>query len=600
MSASKGAAGPVLAPGLEVSAHTGSSLYRQVCRLLAVSFKCKFALVGRVGASNPGEIEVLAACMDGEAIPPFSYAIANTPCARTLEEGSASFVSGLGGTFPDSAELSEHGLESYAGQRVADRSGRVRGLVAVSDVRPLEASERVLALLEVFAQRVGAEFDREDVVAELERDRSYQAFLARMTEALLGVAPYRAERDAAADAPSGRHAIIDGGEFLPVLEMVAARFDAERVALYGVDAPSASTRRLAVWTRSGILPERLVKADPGRRDEAIDYMILGRGGEPTLYRANDPELPDPVRDMVALLGIPSCLVVPAAYETAASGDRWLGALVVGGSDVGRTFDAAELAELSTVARVLASAALRTEAERERERYARRLHEASVEMSITEERARMRIESELHDDVVQNLAALKILLSRARRGVGDADAAARLSEALELTEDTIAKTREIIAEDTPLVLRELGLFKAIEWLTRRAGTAAGLKVDCTIDSGALALPIDDATGILVFQTLRELVTNVRKHARANRLDVRCTAVAGAFELTVEDDGIGIGAGRPVRDPVRSIAERGHGFGLFSLRNRIEYFGGTFELGTRSGGGTRVVARIPATRTRPRPV
>lgn len=579
--------------GLEASAHTGKTLYRHVCRLLAASFGCRGVWIGTVEGPDAPELDVVAACDHGTAVESFPLSLAGSPCEPVLRDGQLVVPAGVHEQFPAAPQHQLRGSEAYAGRAIVDNGGRVRGLIALSDDRPFDDPEAVARLLEVFARRIGAEFVRDDDLAEIEHDRVFQRFLAEVSETLLaidGAASALVEREPCAP---GRHEIVDLTEFERVLAKTAERYQADRVALYKADNLAKSTCRLGVWTRSGRLPETAPVAPSVDRESVIELMLSARDGAPVHYREDDATLPASVRRFIAALGIPSCLVVPAAYETPSASDRWVGALVIGGPDPGRVFESFELAELGTLARIFAMAALRTEAEAGRERYSRLLREASVEMSITEERARLRMEAELHDDLAQDLAALKIELEKVRKDPAAKISREGLARAIDLTDTAIVKTREIITSETPVMLRELGLFRAIEWLTQRTASAAGLESDCRIATAVLTLPLDEPCRIMVFQVLRELLNNVRKHADASRLEVSCDAEEGWLVLSVADDGVGIGAMLPPGvDPMQVLSGRTRGFGLFSLKHRIGYFGGTMTVDSSADAGMRVEVRVPA--------
>ena len=307
---------------LEASAHTGSSLYRHVCRLLAASFQCRGVWVGRVEGPSATELSVLAACEQGVAIESFPLRLVGTPCEAVLRDGDLFVHQGLRDRYPEAPQHRLRGSETYAGRAIVDRLDRVRGLIALSDDRPFDDPEAVARLLRVFARRIGAEFDRDDGLAGLEHDREFQRFLAGITEALLAI-------DGAASALVGRepcapegHEIVDAADFRAVLAKTAERYRADRVALYKADNLAKSTCRLGVWTRSGRLPEQAAGIQDSDRASVVEFMLSTRSGAPVQYRQNDATLPAAVREFLEALAIPSCLVVPAAYETPSASDRW--------------------------------------------------------------------------------------------------------------------------------------------------------------------------------------------------------------------------------------------------------------------------------------
>jgi signal transduction histidine kinase len=191
-----------------------------------------------------------------------------------------------------------------------------------------------------------------------------------------------------------------------------------------------------------------------------------------------------------------------------------------------------------------------------------------------EQARGRWARELHDETLQGLVGLRMLLSSARRSGSSEE----LGDAIDHTKREIVNLRALIAELRPAALDELGLAPAIETLASRSGGASGLSVTTRVslgDSGRLA-PETEST---VYRVVQEALTNVAKHADASHVHVGVERVNGTVEVVVEDDGQGF-------DP----AAVGDGLGLIGMRERVELTGGRLEI--RCGPGTRVEAKLPA--------
>jgi signal transduction histidine kinase len=191
-----------------------------------------------------------------------------------------------------------------------------------------------------------------------------------------------------------------------------------------------------------------------------------------------------------------------------------------------------------------------------------------------EQARGRWARELHDETLQGLVGLRMLLSSARRSGSSEE----LGDAIDHTKREIVNLRALIAELRPAALDELGLAPAIETLASRSGGASGLSVTTRVslgDPGRLA-PETEST---VYRVVQEALTNVAKHADASHVHVGVERVNGTVEVVVEDDGQGF-------DP----AAVGDGLGLIGMRERVELTGGRLEI--RCGPGTRVEAKLPA--------
>jgi len=200
---------------------------------------------------------------------------------------------------------------------------------------------------------------------------------------------------------------------------------------------------------------------------------------------------------------------------------------------------------------------------------------SMEASEAERRRWAR---ELHDETLQGLAALKVMLGGAAR----LDDPARMRDAMAAAGDQVGREidnlRAIITELRPAALDELGLVPALRTLAQRTAARVGLEMTVALpeEDGVRLAPEVETT---VYRVAQEALTNVAKHAGAARASLVLRSVPGALEVEVADDGDGF-------DPAAPTA----GFGLVGMRERVALAGGTFafEVG---GGWTRMRARIP---------
>ncbi|WP_028060598.1 GAF domain-containing sensor histidine kinase [Candidatus Solirubrobacter pratensis] len=209
---------------------------------------------------------------------------------------------------------------------------------------------------------------------------------------------------------------------------------------------------------------------------------------------------------------------------------------------------------------------------------------SIEASEAERRRWAR---ELHDDTLQHLAGLRVLLSGARRS-GDPDRITfAIGEAIELLTDGIASLRALITDLRPAALDELGTKAALETLAARVAEQSGLEVELDVrlafDSGEAAARHLTEIESTTYRLVQEGLTNVVKHADATRVEIRVFDVADAVEIMLRDDGRGF---EPHAD--------GGGFGLIGMRERVALVQGTLEVESAPGEGTTLRARIPARR------
>ena len=212
-------------------------------------------------------------------------------------------------------------------------------------------------------------------------------------------------------------------------------------------------------------------------------------------------------------------------------------------------------------------------------YQDQLRVLAAELSLAEDRERRRIAAALHDGMQQNLFALRSKLSLLQRSL-KGRLRAQTDDLLEVMGRTMEEARSLTLEVCPPVLYEVGLAAALNWLTARFQADSG--ISCRLEHRGAAELAVDVRGI-IFQHVRELLANVRKHAHATEVVVRVGRDGRLMRICVEDDGDGF-------EP-DSLNERGDSFGLFNIRERLTYLGGGLEVHSRPGSGCRVCMAVP---------
>jgi signal transduction histidine kinase len=219
--------------------------------------------------------------------------------------------------------------------------------------------------------------------------------------------------------------------------------------------------------------------------------------------------------------------------------------------------------------------------------ARAVAEDRLRQSIeASEQERRRWARELHDDTLQGLGGLRVLLSSARRGGGETLESA-VDQAIAELGSQIDNLRTLIAELRPAALDEIGLQPAIESLAERTEAVHGLRVSTDID---LTHETQDASRRLspelettVYRVVQEALTNAVKHGDARSAEVSISDRGGNLETRVSDDGVGF-------DPKASA----DGFGMAGMRERVELVGGELEVSSSPGKGTTIRAVLPVAR------
>lgn len=204
-----------------------------------------------------------------------------------------------------------------------------------------------------------------------------------------------------------------------------------------------------------------------------------------------------------------------------------------------------------------------------------------------ERERRRWARELHDETLQELGALKMMLELAIRG-GDPELALKtISEAVEHVARGIDNLKGLITDLRPAALDELGLGAALDVLMDRVTVTSGLEIDARVElayeTGRVATRLPDGLEDTIYRLVQEAVNNVVKHADADRIRVEVREREGWITVLVEDDGKGFEPG-----------VGGRGFGLVGMRERVGGADGRLEIAARTGQGTTVQAELPVRR------
>jgi len=203
----------------------------------------------------------------------------------------------------------------------------------------------------------------------------------------------------------------------------------------------------------------------------------------------------------------------------------------------------------------------------------------------QEDERRRLARELHDDTIQSLIALgqRVQLTRIKLADGQLTDAS-LAEIQGLNEQTITDLRRLTRDLRPLYLEDLGLVAALEMLARETGQETGIVVNFQQigEERRLTPEIEMA----LYRMAQEGLSNVARHAQAERVSLAMHFTANEITMTIEDDGQGF----LVPENPAEFAQSGH-FGLLGMHERAELIGARLEIHTRPGHGTRLVVMLP---------
>ena len=204
----------------------------------------------------------------------------------------------------------------------------------------------------------------------------------------------------------------------------------------------------------------------------------------------------------------------------------------------------------------------------------------------EEQERRRLAAELHDDTVQVLAACLVSLDHLEQTVETADRD-RISTVVTAARRTLAaatdRTRRLMFELRPTSLQQEGLAGALRDLADQVGEEAGLKVTVSVPEERYSYVVEE----IAYRTVREAIVNVRKHARAAKLEVNVSEADGRLCGRVADDGRGFEVAAALE---RSRRQRR--MGLDAMRARLQLASGGVDVRSAPGCGTVVSFELPA--------
>lgn len=225
---------------------------------------------------------------------------------------------------------------------------------------------------------------------------------------------------------------------------------------------------------------------------------------------------------------------------------------------------------------------RKKAERVVKHHQEKLRSLAADMAISEERARRRTAVDLHDGIGQNLAVARMKVGYLLANSDGANE--ELSQVRSLIDEALRGTRHIIADLSPSILYELGLFPALESLAERFELANDMT--CVVVESGEAWSPDYDTRIGMYRAVQEFLNNVARHARAQNVRISLQWTADDVEIEVSDDGVGFNV-----EQVMEFSPADSSFGLFSVRETIELLGGTLTVESSRGIGTRIRLCVP---------
>ena len=219
---------------------------------------------------------------------------------------------------------------------------------------------------------------------------------------------------------------------------------------------------------------------------------------------------------------------------------------------------------------------------ELEQRSNQLARLTSELTLAEQRERKRLAELLHDHLQQLLAGAKLHLEMLS-GEVPAEKFHVYQSAYDLVAESIETSRSLSAELSPPVLFQQGLAEALKWLARWMGRTH--KLDVQLQTEENFPTVREEIRVLLFQSVRELLFNVVKHAHTYSAQVGLQRVGDRIQIVIRDAGTGFDPDGPEK------IYDDKGFGLFTIRERLELLGGRFEIESMPESGTTVTLTAP---------
>jgi signal transduction histidine kinase len=217
----------------------------------------------------------------------------------------------------------------------------------------------------------------------------------------------------------------------------------------------------------------------------------------------------------------------------------------------------------------------------------RLSDMALELSMAEERERRRIATNLHDTIGQDLALTRINLGVLAKASLMAKESKILDNTREILNRAIKKVRNLTHLISPPILESAGLEAALKWLGIQMETDYALRVQFTDDLREKTVAREIQTEL--YFAARELLINITKHAKTENARISVSRENNTVIIRISDDGIGFAC-----DAMESNLIKENCFGIFNIRRRIIYLGGSFDIISAPGSGTSVTIGMPLKR------
>ncbi len=215
-------------------------------------------------------------------------------------------------------------------------------------------------------------------------------------------------------------------------------------------------------------------------------------------------------------------------------------------------------------------------------YHGQIQEMSSRILTAHEEERKRIARELHDDTAQAITSILVRLRLLEHAAESEDVLKNVEELRELTSGALDSVRRMAMDLRPASLDDLGLVPALQSYAEKFSKSTPVAVSLEVEGIGRRLPRD--VELVLYRVFQEALANVSRHAAAKSALVQLKRKRNEVTLVIKDDGAGF-------DADELSPTRGAGLGLFGIRERLTLVGGSVEVESKKGEGTRIEARVP---------
>jgi signal transduction histidine kinase len=271
-----------------------------------------------------------------------------------------------------------------------------------------------------------------------------------------------------------------------------------------------------------------------------------------------------------------------------SGKKVLAILTVGELSRFRNYTGEEIKFLQAISNQTALAIENLQLMEQAKNQAKNLKALSSQILEIQEKERKKIALDLHDEISQNLAAIRLNLESALKLLekDPKESQKKLAQTEELTKENIQKTRDILMDLRPPLLDDFGLTPALRSYLEDFSQKTGIEVE--FSSNRILKKIKSEFQTILFRIIQEGLTNVLKHAKAKKIDIDLGQKNSRIYLKIEDNGIGFDVEKVLGQFTPSF-----GMGILGIKERVKLLKGNFVIRSKIDKGTRIEINFPLT-------